>query len=431
MNKTLAKSIINNPHKLGHYFGYNLLSEIHSKWIRDCWFNPEDNSLQAHRGSYKTTSIMVVGSIWWLFFHFDDRIAIVRKDFTAASEVLQVISSILKSEKCHVLFKEIYGFDYEVIEDTQSGLTWSLKKTATVQGNVSAYGMGQDMTGKHFDRMLLDDVITIRDRLSKTEREKTKIYIQDIRANVIDPGKPIIFSGTPWHKADAWTILPPPKQYNIYTAGIEKFTDKYIKYLRSITTSSMFAANYELRHVASDDAFLPEPTYCKFDYSLNTVGHIDAKYSGNHTGAFTMMSKKPDGRVQATGFLFTRHINEEYENIKKLWLKYRCGTVHLESNADKGYAARDLQAIGVLTRSYAEHENKFVKIVQNVKPNWSKIDWDEDTDPEFLNQVMDFQEGQEPDDAIDSISSLIRESGIFRTVGGGVSVGEYEDNYKE
>jgi hypothetical protein len=431
MNQALIDDIFNNPHKMGNFFGYTLLTETHSKWIKDCWSNPEDNSLQAHRGSYKTTSIMVVGSVWWLFFHFDDRIAIVRKDFTAASEVLLVIASILKSEKCHALFKEIYGFDYVLTEDTQSGLTWNLKKTATVQGNISAYGMGQDMTGKHFDRMLLDDVITIKDRLSKTEREKTKIYIQDIRANVIDPGKPIIFSGTPWHKDDAWTILPPPKKYDIYTAGIEKFTDKYIRYLKSITTTTMFAANYELKHIASDDVFLPEPKYSEWDMSLFSVGHIDAKYSGDHTGAFTMMSKRPDGKIQAIGFLFTNHINEEYDKIKELWLKYRCGTVYLESNADKGYAARDLEKLGVLTQSYAEKENKFVKILHNVKPNWHNIEWAYETDPDYLNQVMDYREGQEPDDAIDSVASLIRESQLFAGGTGFIKAEYYEEDYRE
>ena len=431
MNKELVKKIIQKPHKLGLYFGYSLLTDMHSEWIRECWLDPEDNSLQAHRGSFKTTAVIIVGCIWWLWFHFDDRIAIVRKDFTAAMEVLRAIVTVLKTEKAHILFKEIYGFDYEITVDRQDTFSWSLKKTVTVQGNISAYGMGEDMTGSHFDRMVIDDFVTIRDRTSKTEREKTKIFIQDIRANIIEPDKPIIFSGTPWHKLDAWTVLPEPKKYDVYSTNLSRFTDKYVKYLRSITTPSMFAANYELKHVSSEEAMFNDPQYCKWDYTLFPVGHIDAKYSGNHTGALTMMAMRPDGKVQAIGFMFTRHIIDEYNNLVSLWQKYKCGTVHIESNADKGYAARDLSDLGMLTHSYQEGENKFVKIVQNLKTYWNLIEWADETDPEFMNQVMDMQEGVEPDDCADSAASLIRQSRIFSKNGISVDAEEYEDDYRE
>jgi hypothetical protein len=431
-NKELAKKIIRWPHLLGHYFGYVLLTELHSEWIRGCYLNPEDNSLQAHRGSFKTTSIIEIGCIWWLWFHFEDRIAIIRKDFTAAAEVLQVIAKILDSPKAHILFKIIYGFDYYLTINKQNTLTWNLKKTQTPQGSISCYSMGEDMTGTHFDRILIDDFVTIKDRISKTVRESTKIFIQDLRANIIDPGKPIIFSGTPWHPLDAWSILPLPKKYDIYTSKIARFTAQYIAYLKSITSHSMFAANYELRHVASEDQIFKDPVFGKWEMGLNAVGHIDAKYSGNHTGAFTIMARRTDGKVQAIGFIFTRHIVDEYQWLYDKWLKHMCGTVSLELNADKGYAARDLSELGMLTRTYSEKENKHVKILQNLKPNWNNIIWDEElTDPEYMAQILDYSEGMEPDDCADSAASCIRENSLFSGESTGIMVEEYEDNYKD
>lgn len=431
MNKSLIRKIIKNPHILGVFFGFKLLTELHSQWIRECWLSKEDNSLQAHRGSYKTTSIVILGVIWWLWFHFNDRIAIIRKDFTAAKEVLEAITKVLNSEKAHVIFKQMYGFDYTLTEETKQSITWSLKTTITVQGSISAYSMGEDMTGAHFDRIVIDDFVTIYDRVSKTVREKTKMFIQDVRSNIIEPGNPIIFTGTPWHKLDAWSILPAPKKYDVYTTKLKKFTEKYIKYLRTINTASMFAANYELKHIASDESLFDDPVYCKWDYSLDPVCHIDAKYKGSHTGAFTIMAMRTDGKVQAVGFMFEKHIVDEYDNLMSIYMKYRGGTVYLEENADKGYAARDLSAKGMLTSSYNESENKFVKIIQNLKLNWHLIEWAEETDPRYISQILDLQEGIEPDDCADSAASLIRQSGIFNTGGSFVTASEYEDNYRE
>jgi len=85
----------------------------------------------------------------------------------------------------------------------------------------------------------------------------------------------------------------------------------------------------------------------------------------------------------------------------------------------------------MLTHSYQEGENKFVKIVQNLKTYWNLIEWADETDPEFMNQVMDMQEGVEPDDCADSAASLIRQSRIFSKNGISVDAEEYEDDYRE
>ena len=38
-----------------------------------------------------------------------------------------------------------------------------------------------------------------------------------------------------------------------------------------------------------------------------------------------------------------------------------------------------------------------------------KINISPDTDPEYLNQIIDYRKGSEPDDAPDSCASLLRE----------------------
>jgi len=232
---------------------------------------------------------------------------------------------------------------------------------------------------------------------------------------------------------DTWRLLPDPVIYNIYSTGLSAFTSERIAEIRKNTTASLFAANYEMKHISSDEAIFDEPTFIKeWDMTLPIQGQIDAKYQGSHTGAFTMMAKKLDGRIQAIGFIFHRHINEEYSILLDKWKKYRCGTVHLELNADKGYSARDLSNMGMMTKSYNESENKHVKIVQSLKTYWDLIDWHEDSDPEYISQIMDYIEGQEPDDCADSAASCIRQSKIMTGTPqiSGVDLSK-EDDYKE
>ena len=57
---------------------------------------------------------------------------------------------------------------------------------------------------------------------------------------------------------------------------------------------------------------------------------------------------------------------------------------------------------------YSESMNKFVKISTYLRKNWSRIIWLEDTDPEYINEILDYSEFAEHDDSPDSAASLLR-----------------------
>ena len=410
MNKSLAKKLIDQPHLLGHYLGYDRLTELHSKWIKYCFTTPVDSALQAHRGSYKTTAVMIVGSIWWLLFHFNDRILMIRKDFTAASDVLKVISRQMNTPKMHTLFMEIYGFDYKVTNDRSDKWSWNLKTTETREGNLNAFGMSPNITGSHGDKVLCDDIITLKDKLSQAERDKTVEYIRELRTNIIDPGQAINFTGTPWHKMDGWTILPEPKIYTIYETNLKAFTKEHIKKLKESTTPALFSINYELEHIASENQMFSNPQFGEWDFRESCYGHIDAKYEGTDTGALTFFSKINNEKhpFQAVGFKFDCHVDDYLDTIEKLYHKFNCMGIYKEKNDDKGYTAKALKLRGLQAISYHESENKHIKISNYIYPMWKKIKWAKSTDLEYLNQIVDYEEGAEPDDAPDSLASLLK-----------------------
>ena len=56
-------------------------------------------------------------------------------------------------------------------------------------------------------------------RLSQAERERTKLAYMELQ-NIKNRGGRFINTGTPWHKDDAFSIMPKPKRFDCYSTGI-------------------------------------------------------------------------------------------------------------------------------------------------------------------------------------------------------------------
>ncbi len=455
IDKQILKTILDNPHKLGHLVNKTKLTKLHSYWIKYCFYplsyfeqnnNLEDmlnffnslgktidllnnnqierqyltkeilynllkekkRSLQGHRGSYKSTAITIIGTIIRLLFMPDERIAIVRKDFTKASKILKTISSLMKTNEIKEIFKIAHGFYPIAIIDRENLITYNFKTTVTPEGNINAFGVHQDMTGSHYDFIICDDFITLEDKIYRNEREKTKLHIEEITNNILDPDKYIVYTGTPWKVDDAWIICPKPLVFDCYTTGL--MTQDEINKKRKLTTNITFLANYELRHGSNKDSIFKDILFDKWQFTGTGIGHIDKKFFGTDTNALTFVEKKKDNRYCVVGFTFSDNIKDKIEFIYEQWKKYRIGVIYTEDNDDKGFTADLLRKKGIPVITYHENMNKHVKIQTHLLENgfWDLIDFDNDTDPEYLSQILDYTQGAEPDDCPDSLACLGR-----------------------
>ena len=57
---------------------------------------------------------------------------------------------------------------------------------------------------------------------------------------------------------------------------------------------------------------------------------------------------------------------------------------------------------------YHEDMNKYIKITSYLKSVWKDVIFVEGTDPEFINEICDYNENAEHDDAPDSAASIVR-----------------------
>lgn len=401
------------PHRLGWLMGKDRLGPLHSTMIRHVWDSfDEHRALQGHRGSYKTTAVLEVGSVRWLLFFPNDRIAILRKKHADAAAVVSTISKAMRVPEVQAVFEAAHGCVPEAVTDRYGEVTFSFKSTNTPEASVTALGLDSGYTGHHYDKVILDDFVTLKDRLSRAEREKTKEQVREVITNVLDPGRAAGFTGTPWARGDAWEVVPvEPLRYTVHDTGI--LTPEQVEMKRATTTPFLWAANYELRLDEEGDRLFSEPRYGKWLRCTGAQAHLDAAFDGGHTCALTILARRGEG-FQGVGYAYPGNVKDWLGFVKSACQRFGVASLWMETNADKGYTADALAKLGVPVTpktQYAESMNKHVKISTYLYEVWGSIEWDEDeTDPEYLEQVVDYREGQEPDDAPDSAASLVRQA---------------------
>jgi hypothetical protein len=406
--------LLSKPHLIGHLGGKTKLTQLHSDWINYMW-DPAARfrAIQGHRGSYKTTA-MAAGVIRQLLLEPDSRGAIIRKTFTLAAEVMEMIHAMIMRPELQLLFKYAVG-TYPKARVKRSGkITYNFKWSLTPEGSLNAHGLDGSLTGTHYDWIWLDDFVDLRDRVSRAERLRTIDILREIVTNIVDPGKPVRFSGTPWHRNDAWTAVPtPPLKFPVDTCGI--LTLEQIAEKQRITTPALYAANYDLSLDEPEGALFSDPQYRNWNYLDHDapVAQLDAAFDGDHYCALTIMAKM-NGVIgdawQVQGWVYPGNVKDWISDIVKICRSRKVRLIYIESNADKGYTADQLVAAGMAVQSYPEHQNKHIKISTRLYAAWKSIYWDPDTDPEYMNQIIDYREGSEPDDAPDSAASLLREA---------------------
>ena len=405
--KKVLTILKDDPVRVGRALGFNKLTDLHNQWLIDMVYGHGDKTLQAHRGSYKTTDVSVALFLIMILFP-NDRTLFMRKTDTDVKEVIAQVQKMLGTEFAHWLVHEVWGVNLEVVKFTQTEITTNLTNDPRGSSQLTAQGLNGSLTGKHYDRIFTDDIVNIQDRASKAERDHTKLVYQELQ-NIKNRGGRIYNTGTPWHKEDAFTIMPNPVKYDCYSTGL--ITPQELQSIRDKMSPSLFAANYELRHIASEDVIFQPLDASHFGLSPSLVEqglmHVDSGFYGEDYTAMTV-GKKHDGKYYVLLKMWRKHVEDCYPDIINAYRRFMAGKCYMETNADKGMVARDLRQAGMKMVTYAESMNKYVKIVTYLKSIWSDVYFVEGTDMDAVQQIYDYNDEAEHDDAPDSLASMAR-----------------------
>lgn len=396
--------LLGSPYKLGHLVGFKKLKPLHNVWIIDMVKGKTDKTLQAHRGSYKTTCVSIALALIVVLLP-NVKTLFMRKTDNDTKEVVSQVKKILESPQMRYFVKVIYGVDLRLTTSTANEISTNLCQDIRGTAQLVGMGMGSSLTGKHFDRIFTDDIVNVQDRISKAERDRTKLIYQELR-NIVNRGGRIYNTGTPWHKEDAFTLMPNPEKWDCYSTGL--IDENELAEIKEKMIASLFSANYELRHVAAEDVIFTEPRIGG-DPAMVEQGesHIDAAYGGEDYTAFTIC-RKVGGTYYIYGRLWKKHVDDVESEIITLHKAFNAGRIHCEDNGDKGYLAKDLRQKDMRVRKYHEDMNKYLKITSYLKAEWKNVVFVQGTDEEYINQICDFNENAEHDDAPDSCASMIR-----------------------
>ena len=406
MREAALTFLLTRPAEAARLCGLDRLTdELHGAWMQEMLLGREDMTLLAHRGSYKTSCLAFAMAAMLLAFPRRNMI-FLRKTDEDVIEVIRLVKKLLRTDAMRHLARMIYGTQVDVLKTDM--FTVQTTCYASIRGAPQLIGMGVggSLTGKHADVVITDDIVNLHDRISRAERERTRQIYQELQ-NIRNPRGRILNTGTPWHPEDAISLMPNIRRCDCYHSGL--LSEEEILRLKRAMTPSLFAANYELKHIAAEGALFGDCPSTNADPALlrDGIAHVDAAYGGEDCTALTC-GKVVGDRLILYGRLWRGHIDKVMDEIIAECDRLLCGPIHCETNGDKGYVARELRMRGAEVRPYAEHMNKHVKIATLLRKWWGKISFAKGTDRAYIDQILDYTDAAPHDDAPDSAACLIR-----------------------
>lgn len=411
--------LVKHPERYGRMVGFDRLGDLHGKWIREMVTGKDDKLLQAHRGSYKTTCVSIALAIILILFP-NKRVLFLRKTDDDVKEIISQVKKILTMPQTVYLIQQIYTVRLRLTTDNALEINTNLTTDTRGTSQLIGQGIGGSLTGKHFDIIFDDDIVNRKDRISKAERERTKLVFMELQ-NIRNPGGRIFSTGTPWHPDDAYSLMPEPERYDCYTTGM--LTEEQLEELRRSMSPSLFAANYELQHIAAENALFGDaPKFITEDVARRVLGretarpedllrdgvaHIDAAYGGGDGTAFTC-GKRVGDSLYLYGRIWQSHVDTVLGAILTDADRLMCAPVLCEDNGDKGFLAQEIIKSKHRAMIYHESENKYYKISTFLRKWWPHIYWLPGTDREYIRQIQNYTEDAEHDDAPDSAACICR-----------------------
>ena len=122
--RAVTRLLIERPAQYGQMLGYTKLTDLHNRWIRAMVLGAGDATLQAHRGSYKTTAGAVALTVLMLL-RGDLSMMFIRKTDDDVKKVIANISRNLRHPVTQTLYHTLTGAQLKLLSDTATEITAS------------------------------------------------------------------------------------------------------------------------------------------------------------------------------------------------------------------------------------------------------------------------------------------------------------------
>lgn len=107
--KKILNLLRNEPVKLAHWVGFKDMNGLHNDWIKRFLFTKNDQTLLAHRGSYKTTALSLFFAVHIILYPAEN-VIFFRKTDTDVAEIINQTLKILYSGAVQEMVKPCTAF---------------------------------------------------------------------------------------------------------------------------------------------------------------------------------------------------------------------------------------------------------------------------------------------------------------------------------
>lgn len=281
------------------------------------------------------------------------------------------------------------------------------------ENTVSAVTLGtSSFRGRHPTLVILDDPVTPEDTSEATRRKAFKVYeeLLKLTSNVVIIGQPV-------HKFDLYAKLRGLlKKMEVPHGSIPELdADLNAQKLAGVSDSSI-QASYNLKIIS--DGSLPFEKLQELDTYApgDSVAFIDPSFEGGDYTALTILRGYFEG-VQVYGKVWKLPWNACAEAFKEACVKMGVRKLCFETNS------LGTQPLDMLRQLFADTDigimgkkslgNKHARIV-NAGAYAHQIHLSKESDQIYIDQVKQYENGAEYDDAPDSLASCLEWVGLIR-----------------
>ena len=254
--------------------GYSKMQESPHKEVCDFILKPGKRKklLLLPRNSFKSSVVTVAGTMYRLLLNPNLRVLISSETQKNASKFAREIRQHYESNQ---RFRACYGdwvnhqTGWRDSEFIVAQRTKVLKESSVMASSLEK----QNITGLHFDLIILDDVVSRNNTINSDQIDKTLDYYR-LLLSVLDPEGDIYICGTRWSYLDLYAWIesqdnPENKNFDIMIKPAiasdgtllmpEVLTQKFLDEQRATQGESIFSHQYLLQATVSEEqSFRPE-----------------------------------------------------------------------------------------------------------------------------------------------------------------------------
>jgi hypothetical protein len=202
LRKVATSQALNNiRYFIEEVLGYQLTG-FHSEWFLS-QLQSRETLILAPRGHGKSTICTICFSIWRIIHAPDIRILIVSNTASQAESFLREIrTQLTQNEVLLSIFGSSLGPRW-----SQEEIIVSARRRIAKEATITAMGVGGPIISKHYDVIILDDIIDEENARTEEQREKMKVWYYKSLLPCLEPYGEIHILGTRYHPYDLYHTL--------------------------------------------------------------------------------------------------------------------------------------------------------------------------------------------------------------------------------